>query len=298
MKIAISGATGQVGSKIVRKLMNQSDRELVLLSKRGIGLQELQGKRATVYTGDIKEPAFLQQSLAGVDTFYLMFPPQNNVEDVIGHYQIILDNAIAAIKQHRIPRVVLQSSYGAHLESGTGPIVGTYLAEQALNATDADFTAIRPCYFMENFLWFVNSIRDNGAIYLPVSGKASTCFIATQDIADAATAIILDNQWQGNQVKELCTDCDLTFDMVAQIIGNELNTEIQHVELTNEEAIKSLTSPEVGFSQDYAKAFIEIHRAIESKYLKFEFANSQKITQAMPFDVFVKKYLKSPLGNV
>ena len=135
MKIAISGATGQVGSKIVKKLINQSECELVLLSRHGIGLAGASRKGATVYTGDIKEPTFLQQALAGVETFYLMFPPQNNVEHVIGHYQIILDNAIAAIQKHHIPRVVLQSSYGSHRARGTGPIVGTYLAEQALNAT-------------------------------------------------------------------------------------------------------------------------------------------------------------------
>ena len=138
--------------------LDKSDCELVLLSRRGIGLEEASRKGATVYTGDIEEPTFLQEALAGVDTFYLMFPPQNNVDDVIGHYQIILDNAIAAIKQHRIPRVVLQSSYGSHLSFGTGPIVGTYLAKQALKALEINFTAIRPVYFMENFLWFANSI--------------------------------------------------------------------------------------------------------------------------------------------
>ena len=298
MKIAISGATGQVGSKIVKRLLNRNDCELVLLSRRGIGLAKAKEKEAAIYTGDIEDPAFLQEALAGVETFYLMFPPQNNVEDVIGHYKTILNNAIAAIKLHRIPRVVLQSSYGSHRASGTGPIVGTYLAEQALNATKADFTAIRPSYFMENFLWFASSIRDNGAIFLPVSGEASTCFIATQDIADTATKIILDTQWQGNQVKEILGHCNLTFNRVAEIIGNELNREVKHIELSDEEAIASFVSPEVGFSPAYAKAFIEIHRAIETQWLKPEFANSTETVAAMSFNQFVQTVLKPAILNV
>lgn len=297
MKIAISGATGQVGSKIVSKLIDRNDCELVLLSRRGIGLEEASRKGATVYTGDIEEPAFLPEALSGVDTFYLMFPPQNNVDDVVGHYQIILDNAIAAIKHYRVARVVLQSSYGSHLSFGTGPIVGTYLAEQALNATEADFTAIRPTYFMENFLWFADSIRENDAIFLPVSGEASTCFIATQDIANAATGIILDTQWQGNQIKELHGHCDLTFNQIAEIIGKELNRPVKHIELNDEDAISAFVAPQVGFSHTYAKAFIEIHRAIETQWLKPEFAYSQETTKAMTFDRFVRASLKPAITN-
>lgn len=297
MKIAISGATGQVGSKIVSKLIDRSDCGLVLLSRRVIGLEEASRKGATVYTGDIKEPAFLQEALAGVDTFYLMFPPVNSVDDFIGHYQIILDNAIAAIKQHRIPRVVLQSSYGSHRDRGTGPIVGSYLAEQALKALEINFTAIRPVYFMENFLWFANSIRESGAIFLPVSGEASTCFIATQDISDAATGIILDTQWHGNQTKELHGHCDLTFNQIAEIISKELDREVKHVELSDEEAISSFVSPQVGFSHAYAKAFIEIHRAIETQWLRPEFASSQTTTKAMTFDRFVRAFLKPAITN-
>ena len=295
MKIAISGATGQVGSKIVSKLIDRSDCELVLLSRRGIGLEKA-SKKGAIYTGDIEEPTFLQEALAGVNTFYLMFPPQNNVDDVIGHYQIILDNAIAAIQQHRIPRVVLQSSYGSHLSFGTGPIVGTYLAEQALKALEINFTAIRPVYFMENFLWFANSIKNNSAIYLPVSSKAATYFIATQDIANAATEIILDTQWHGNQVKEIYHS-NLTFERVAKIISKELDREVKHVELSDEEAIESLVSPEVGFSNAYAKAFIEIHRAIETQWLRPEFASRQTTTKTMSFDRFIRAYLKPAITN-
>ncbi|VEP14013.1 conserved hypothetical protein [Hyella patelloides LEGE 07179] len=297
MKIVVSGATGQVGSKIVSQLIDRSDCELVLLSKRGIGLEEASRKGATIYTGDIKEPAFLQQALAEVDTFYLMFPPQNNVDDVIGHYRIILENAIAAIKQHHVSRVVLQSSYGSHRDRGTGSIVGTYLAEQALKTLEIDFTAIRPSYFMENFLWFTNSIRESDAIFLPVSGEASTCFIATQDIANAATEIILDTQWHGNQIKELHGHCNLTFDRIAEIIGKELNRPVKHIELSDEEAISAFVAPQVGFSHTYAKAFIEIHRAIETQWLKPEFAHSQTTTEAMTFDRFVRAFLKPAIAN-
>lgn len=297
MKIAISGATGQVGSKIVRQLVDKSDCELVLLSRRGIGLEDAASKGAAVRIGDIKEPSFLQEALAGVDTFYLMFPPQNKVDDVIGHYQMILDNAIAAIKQHRIPRVVLQSSYGSHREHGTGPIVGTYLAEQALKSLEIDFTAVRPTYFMENFLWFADSISESGAVFLPVSGEASTCFIATQDIANAATDIILDTQWHGNQTKELYGHCNLTFNTIAQIIEEELDRPVKHVELSDEEAISAFVAPPVGFSRPYAKGFVEIHRAIETQWLKPEFDHSQETTQAMTFSHFVRDFLKPAITS-
>ena len=91
--------------------------------------------------------------------------------------------------------------------------------------------------------------------------------------------------------------CDLTFDRVVNIIGNELNRKVKHIELNDEEAITSLVSPNVGFSHAYAKAFVELHRAIETEWLKPEFAYSNKKTPTMTFDRFVKIFLKPAIIN-
>eukprot|EP00005_Dracoamoeba_jomungandri_P008414 CAMPEP_0174264056 /NCGR_PEP_ID=MMETSP0439-20130205/21155_1 /TAXON_ID=0 /ORGANISM="Stereomyxa ramosa, Strain Chinc5" /LENGTH=213 /DNA_ID=CAMNT_0015349759 /DNA_START=172 /DNA_END=813 /DNA_ORIENTATION=- len=213
-----------------------------------------------------------------------MTPPQNNVEDVIEHQLLAARVALNACKSCGVRRVVLLSLVGAHLPSGTGPIVGANRVWELMRKEMDNVYAIRPGYFMENFLWQQNPIMNVNSILLPVKGEATCPFIATSDVSlHAADALVSD--WEGKQVQELLGPADLSFDQVAEIIGKGLGKDVIHV--NQEDAETVLTSPEVGFSKPYAKAFIEMHRAIEYKVLVPEFPRSPSSTTETSFQSFV-----------
>ncbi len=226
-----------------------------------------------------------------------MLPPDNRSRDVFGHYQRVIDAVEVGVRANQLPRVVLQSSYGSHHASGTGPIVGTYLAEQTLSAVVDHLYILRNGYFMENFKWLAQPMQSAGMaqpmqsagmIPLPVSGASKTAFVATQDIAVVAAETLTDETWSGHHLREVLGPEDLSFNEVAAMIADASGRSIKHYEMSDEEAMGALTQPEVGFSPQYAALFIDLHRAIDRGHLTSEFPRSQQSTTSTDFRKFAE----------
>lgn len=68
----------------------------------------------------------------------------------------------ARIAKAGVKRVVNLSGIGAHVSAGAGPIVGLHRQEQRLNAiADLDVLHVRPGYFFENHLAYVQADSDD-----------------------------------------------------------------------------------------------------------------------------------------
>lgn len=295
MRIAITGATGQVGGQIVQRLL-KTNHELVLFSRNPEASPEARAKGAIVKCGDIGDENFLKVALENVDMLYLMMPPDNGAADVMGHYRRVINAALGAIKANKIQKVVLQSSYGAQHKQGTGPIVGCYQAEQTLKAVVENLYLLRNGYFMENFKWLMEPMKGSNIIPLPVIGSSKTPFVATSDIAAVAASVLSDADWQGHHLREILGPEDLSFDEVAQIISKVSGLDIRHVEMSNDTARLALTEPKVGFSREYADLFVELHRAIDIGHLAAEFDRSEMTDTPTRFDDFARREI-APLFN-
>ncbi len=286
MRIAITGATGQVGEKITQNLID-TNHDLILLSRKENTAQKAVAKGAKVMAGDMSDTHFLTQALKGVETFYMMLPPDNFSNDVLCHFQTVIDSAVTAIKANKISRVVFQSSYGAQHTHGTGPIVGCNTAEKAFKKVAKNFYALRNSYFMENFKWMAAPMTGDSIIPLPVKGQSKTPFVATKDIADIAAKVLTDETWTGHHVREVLGKEDLSFDEIAKIISQAAGKNIKHFEMSDDIALESLTKPEVGFSPEYAALFVELHRGIDKGHLCPEFLRNSKSTTPTRFEDFV-----------
>src|SRR5207245_4735193 len=68
--ILVVGATGELGSAIVRRLLGRGERVRALVRKSSDAsrVQELRGAGAETVEGDLKDPASLQRACAGIET--------------------------------------------------------------------------------------------------------------------------------------------------------------------------------------------------------------------------------------
>ncbi|HLB29946.1 MAG TPA: hopanoid-associated sugar epimerase [Gammaproteobacteria bacterium] len=69
MKTLITGATGFVGSAVLRALLG-ADREVRALVRSGSDRRNLQGLEVEICTGDLMDAASLKQAVAGCDSLY------------------------------------------------------------------------------------------------------------------------------------------------------------------------------------------------------------------------------------
>ena len=129
---------------------------------------------------------------------------------------------------------------------------------------------LRCAFFLENYFGSLQSIKDQGAIYLPVRGASTYEFVTTADIAKNVTALLHSQEWSGHTVVELHGAETLSFDQVAEQLGQGLGRPVKHVAVPKEAAIEALSG--MGMSASYARDLAQLIVAIDTGLLKPEFS--------------------------
>ena len=178
--IFVSGATGNVGSAVIRELMARG--ALVRAGDRDVervGEQFGQGVEAVRF--DYSDPATYLAAFAGVEAMFLMRPPQ--ISDVERVMFPAMDAAAAA----GVKRFVFLSLIGIE-QIKRAP---HYKVEQRLTEMGVETTFLRCSFFMQNLSTTQRAeIRDRSEIYVPV-GKAKTSFVDVRDIGEVAALALL-----------------------------------------------------------------------------------------------------------
>jgi uncharacterized protein YbjT (DUF2867 family) len=156
------------------------------------------------------------------------------------------------------------SSVGAHLSEGTGPILGLHDLEAKFDTLrDAAVVHLRPAYFMENHLWSIPVIRGQGVNGSPVLPDAPIPMVATKDIADAATRLLLGGTFTGHSVRYLLGPRDLTMSEATRILGKAIgNPGLKYVQFPEEEARKAMIG--MGMSRSVVEALLEMERGFNT----------------------------------
>ena len=88
MKVLVTGATGQVGSRLVRQLLRRNHEVRGTVWDKAPGLQHIEGFDVDVRAGELTDLDFVKQAVAGVDavihTANLVGPYfENNVQTTL-----------------------------------------------------------------------------------------------------------------------------------------------------------------------------------------------------------------------
>ncbi|MBD3404253.1 NAD(P)H-binding protein [candidate division GN15 bacterium] len=285
MKIAITTPTGNIGSKLTDRLLETGEHDLVLLARKPESVSQATDRGATVVTGDLADRDYVIRATEGVDALFWVNPPNYTTDDFAGFYRNLTENAVAAIKQNKIKRVVVISSIGAHLGEGVGPVNAFKQVEQLFRDSGAETIILRPTYFMENLMQSAPSIAEAESIFLPVSGGATVSMIATDDIADASLKALTDGSMK-SRVWPLHGPKDYSFDEAAKIIGDTLGKNVKHVQIDHDQALAAMK--EMGVSEHVAGLFVEMHEAIDTGRMQPEYPRSDESTTPTPLESFVK----------
>jgi uncharacterized protein YbjT (DUF2867 family) len=264
MRIAVTTPTGNIGSVVTDRLL-EAGAEVVLLARHPDKVKSFVDRGATVIAGSLRDMNTLREATHGVDALFWLTPPDYQAENVRASQLSFGESAVGAIKANRIPRVVNLSSYGAHLESGTGPVRGLAEIERKLDRVAANVTHLRPTAFMENILTSLETIRSSRSIFLPVSGKTPVEMIATRDIGEFAAKRLLDDSWNGRHVIELFGPKRHTFDEAASLVSEAVGETVTHVPVPPEAAREAMTG--MGISADAANGILEIYAGFEDRRL-------------------------------
>ncbi|MFI6025085.1 NmrA family NAD(P)-binding protein [Amycolatopsis magusensis] len=238
-KIVVTTPTGQVGSRVVRLLVQAGVRPTLLLrdsSKLDPGTRA----RVDVVEGDQGDAEYVVRATRDADVLFWVNPPGSS-GDPVAHYARLGANAALAVQENGIAHTVFQSSVGAEKRHGAGEIDGLARTEEQLDATGAAVTHLRCGYFFSNLLMDAESLRE-GVLRTPWPLDHALSWVDPRDIGDVAAAKLLASNWQGTQVQAVHGPADLTFAQVAGILGDVLGHEVKPEHVPDDEFRSMLRS--------------------------------------------------------
>jgi uncharacterized protein YbjT (DUF2867 family) len=243
----ITGATGDVGSKVVQHLLQRGDRPRLFVRDAEKARSRF-GDRVDVFVGDLGDPIALRAALDGADEFFLVNSgPQIPVRD-----EVAAKGAKAAGVRHlvKLSSIDVQQglAIGAWHERG----------EAAIRASGISFTFLQPTGFMSNLLAWAPSIKADG-IVRSSTGDGRRAFIHSEDIAAVAVRALTSREYDGASLPITGPEA-LTFGEVTAKIGAAIGKRLAFQQISDEEARQRYSA--TGASTEETEAHVSLWRAI------------------------------------
>ena len=186
--ILITGATGNVGVEVVKKLSTLGEPVRAFVHHkthaRSIALPGVE-----LFDGDFGKPETFTAALGGIDRLFLLIPSSAEVEQQ-------QCNFVDAAERAKIKHIVKLSQFGANKQA-RGRFQRYHGAvESYIRRSGIPFTFLRPNLFMQGLLNFKSAIASQSALYAP-AGDAKVSVIDVRDIASVAAKTLTESGHQG-----------------------------------------------------------------------------------------------------
>lgn len=255
----VAGATGRVGSATAHGLLAAGAAVRVLV-RRPAAVRQWADRGADARVLDLSDRAALTSALTGANGVFLLLPFNLTVPGPEAHSRVLVAAAAGAVADAGVPRVVVLSSGGADLSTGTGPVVGLHHLEESLRKTGTTVTALRSGHFQEKVVDVLDVARRHGVYpVFAASADVPRAMGATRDIGAVAARALLSPP-SSNEVVDVLGP-DHTEREVAGVLGTALGRRLEVVPLP-EDAWES-TLRDTGLPSPAAAALAELYRADE-----------------------------------
>jgi (4-alkanoyl-5-oxo-2,5-dihydrofuran-3-yl)methyl phosphate reductase len=247
MTYLITGATGDVGSRVVAHLLKRNLRPRVL-ARNDAKARLLFGPLVDVFVGDLAEPASFREALEGIDALFLV-----NVGPEIPQR----DEAAAMLaKEMGVKKIVKLSS----LDVEHGLAIGAWheKGEAAIRAAGVPFTFVRPTGFMSNLLAWAHTIKTE-QIVRSSAGDGRRPFIHSEDIAAVSVEALVTDAYLGQAIPITGPD-SLSFGEATAIIAEAIGRPLKYEAISDEEAGERYAK--VSGSPEETEAHVALWRAI------------------------------------
>ena len=183
MKIAITGATGQLGQWVIQSLLkNTAAANIVALVRNESKAANLKAQGIELRLFDYDTPATLASALSGIDKLLLI--SANEVGRRTAQHKAV----IAAAQQAGVPYIAYTSLLNAD-HSPLGLAQEHRETESLIKASGLQYTFLRNNWYSENYLAGVTHTVEIGTLY-GAAGEGKISSAARADYAEAAAKVL------------------------------------------------------------------------------------------------------------
>lgn len=247
-KILVTGATGTIGTYVVRELSRRDAiiRACVHSPDRADRIRQPDVEVAAL---DFYNDDSVKKALDNVESAYLLTPSAPDQPEMTERF-------VKAAKETGVKRIVRQSALGAELDPGISLLNVHAESERIIERSGLSWTFIRPNAFMQNFVNFYGDmIRSQRKIFLP-AGDGMVSFIDARDVA-AVAGVVLTSGGFDRKVLELTGQEALSMESVAKTLSAETGERISYLETSREESLKSMK--DAGYNEWLASGLNDLY---------------------------------------
>tara|TARA_R110002050_G_scaffold79810_4_gene170567 strand:+ start:25907 stop:26785 length:879 start_codon:yes stop_codon:yes gene_type:complete len=283
----IVGATGQVGSILINEIRQYG------LPMRAVvrNPERLKDKSIEHRIADLFNIKQLTEAFKGGTTVFVITPENPTSSDIIGETAQIVENYKKAIRETGIKRIIALSCVGAHINGGTGNILMSRILEQGIDEIEAEKIFVRPSYYFSNWLGYLETIEDYGALptFFPENLKIE--MHSPIDLAEFIAKIVAKKpSYESKQVYELTGQQKYSSMEIASNFSKLLNKDVVTQPIPPEKWREMLLS--AGFTENTAANLMDMTQAvIDNK------AVPEKPISAIKLPTLFDKYLEQQLQN-
>jgi uncharacterized protein YbjT (DUF2867 family) len=264
--ILVIGATGTVGSEVVRQLVATGERPRALVRDPATARQRL-GDQVEHVVGDLDRPETIAAALAGVDRVFLLTTQSSRQPEweraVIG-----------AAARAGVGQLVKLSVFRANEQSPLQVARQHGQAERVLAQSGLAATILRPVFFMQNLLAMVH----DGAI-ATAAGDGRVAMVDARDIAAVAVATLTGGGHAG-KTYTLTGPEALSFYQVASILSRQTGRPLRHVRVPPDKVRVALQGR--GLAAWYADDMAKLHSMLAVGYEEVVTDDIHRVTGRPP----------------
>jgi uncharacterized protein YbjT (DUF2867 family) len=247
--ILVTGATGRIGSAVVKELAALGA-EFRALVRNNTDADKLNAQGVETVLGDLTEPQSIQTALQGVERLFVLSPSSPMQVQVEG---ALVDEA----KNVGVKHIVKLSVLGADTQANSALLKWHRQSEQKIEASGIPYTFLRPNAFHQNFVsFYAPSIAADGMLYAPAE-ECKISWIDTRDIGAVAARVLTESGHEGN-IYELTGSEALSYPQIAENLSTLVGKKVTYISVSDEDARQSMIS--FGAPDWYAENLVTLYQ--------------------------------------
>lgn len=228
MRAFLTGATGTVGREVCGALL-AGGAEVRVGARASSQVTSILPGLSDVVSVDFEADAVDSAVFEGIDALFFMTPL---IEDQVAASRRVLDAAMRGGVGH----VVRLSSRSAGWDEGSQLRAWHREIDEAVRASGATWTILRPCSFFQNFIHYqAETIRNMSSIIVP-QGDGLISYIDARDIGEAAAECMWHPNAHHGQTYVLTGGRAYGVKGVAAEIGRVIGKPVTYISIEEEQA--------------------------------------------------------------
>jgi len=285
--ILIIGATGNVGSKVVRSLFKRK-KNIKAAVRNFKKAEELGLDDADLVEFDYLKPETFKNAFNDVDKVLFIAPPLDS-----NAFNLLKPAIDFAIKE-KLKQIVVLSALGVDASDE----IPLRKIELYVKSSGIPYTFVRPNSYMQNFTigFLSQGVFDEGVIRLP-AGNGKTSFIDARDIAEVI-ATILTEKGYANEEYNLTGPEALDHHEIASKLSDSLDKEVIYQDIPEEDLRETLETQ--GVPKDKIEFMLGLYRPVRGGFTGALTNDVERIIGRKPFffDQFISDFVERTMPAI